>query len=216
MRILGIYGCGGAGRESKEIADLLGLWDEIVFIDDAYSNDVFHGIRRLNYEEFVTQYADKKEVEISISLGEPELKRKLFDRIKKDGYGFANIIHPSALVSPSAKLGVGLIIKPHALVSTEAVIGDNVSIEENGIIGHDSVIESHCQISANVVVAGGCHIGEATYIGLSVPIKQGASIGSNSVVGMGSVVIRDIPDNVIALGNPARAMKNKNDSRVFG
>ena len=215
MEILGIYGCGGAGRESKEIAELLGLWKEIVFIDDAYSDDIYEGIRRLNHDEFVSQFS-KKDVQIVISLGEPELKVKIFERLKKEGYSFANLIHPSATISPSSRLGKGLIVKPHALISTNAVIGDNVSIEENGIVGHDSIIEDHCQISANVVIAGGCRVGRATYIGLSVPVKQGICIGKNSVIGMGSVVLRDIPDNVIAIGNPARPMKKKDDSRVFG
>ena len=214
MRVLGIYGCGGAGRESKEIADLLGAWSQIVFIDDAYSNDTFHGIRRMNYNQFISEFEPDCS-EIVISLGEPELKVKLFNRISNAGYKFANLIHPSAIISSSAKLGCGIILKPHALVSTDAVVGNNVSIEENGIIGHDSTIEDHCQISANVVVAGGCHIGEATYIGLGVPIKERSKIGSNCIIGMGSVVLRDIPDNVIAMGNPARPMKNKDESRVF-
>lgn len=214
MKTLGIYGCGGAGRESKEIAELLNIWDELLFIDDAYSNDIFHGIRRLNHNEFVEEYSSA-DIEIIISIGEPELKVKIYNRLMQEGYSFANLIHPSAIISPSAKLGKGLIIKPHALISTEASIGNNVSIEENGIIGHDSVIEDHCQISANVVIAGGCHIGAATYIGLSVPVKQGINIGANSIIGMGSVVLRDIPDNVIALGNPARPMKHKDNSRVF-
>ena len=212
---LGIYGCGGAGRESKEIAELLGHWDELVFIDDAYSNDYYKGIKRRNYEEFHREFG-KSDAEIVISLGEPELKVKIYERLKKDGFAFANLIHPTAIVSPSAQIGNGLILKPHSLISSDAVVGNNVSIEENGIVGHDSVIGDHCQISANVVVAGGCTVGCATYIGLSVPIKQGIKIGKNAVIGMGSVVVRDIPDNVIAMGNPARPMKNKDDSRVFG
>ena len=214
MKKLGIYGCGGAGRESKEIAELMGCWEEIFFIDDAYSNDTFRGIQRMNYQEFLEMY-NASEVEITISLGEPELKEKLYYRLKKDGFSFANIIHPTAIISPSATVGRGLILKSHSFISADAVVGENVSIEENGIIGHDSIIGDHCQISANVVVAGGCTIGNSTYIGLSVPIIQGAHIGANSVISMGSVVVRDIPDNVIAVGNPARPMKHKNDSRVF-
>lgn len=215
MKILGIYGCGGAGRESKEIAEMQNLWDEIVFIDDAYSNDTFKGVHRYNYTEFKERYSIQ-DTEITISLGEPEIKKRLYEKLKKEGFRFANIIHPQAVVSPSAKIGDGLILKAHSLISADAVVGNNVSLEENGIVGHDSIISDHCQISANVVVAGGCKVGEATYIGLGVPVKQGAVIGANCVIGMGSVVIRDIPDNVIAIGNPARPMKNKDDSRVFG
>lgn len=214
MRILGIYGCGGAGRESKEIAEMQKLWDEIVFIDDAYSDDIFKGIHRYNYSEFMDRY-NIHNTEITISLGEPAIKKKLYEKLNNEGFRFANIIHPQAIISPSAKIGSGLILKAHSLISADAVVGDNVSIEENGIIGHDSVVSDHCQISANVVVAGGCKVGEATYISLGVPVKQGTVIGANCVIGMGSVVIRDIPDNVIAIGNPARPMKNKDDSRVF-
>ena len=214
MKKLGIYGCGGAGRESKEIAELMGCWEEIIFIDDTCSNDTFKDVQRMNYQEFLEMY-NTSEVEISISLGEPEFKEKLYYRLKEDGFSFANIIHPTAIISPSATVGRGLILKSHSLISADAVVGENVSIEENGIIGHDSIIGDHCQISANVVVAGGCTIGNSTYIGLSVPIIQGAHIGANSVISMGSVVVRDIPDNVIAVGNPARPMKHKNDSRVF-
>ena len=214
MKRLAIYGCGGAGRETKEIAEIMNIWDEIVFIDDAFSNDIFKNVRRMNYREFLSEYSPN-DTEISISLGEPAIKKKLYYIIKEDGYRLANIIHPTAVISPSSRMGSGVILKPNSLVSADSIIGENVSVEENGIIGHDSVVGDHCQISANVVVAGGCTIGEATYIGLGVPIKQGTIIGSNSVIGMGSVVIRDIPDNVIAIGNPARPMKNKDDSRVF-
>lgn len=58
MKVLGIYGCGGAGRESKEIAEMLGSWEELIFIDDAYSSDCFKGIKRLNYDEFVSEYSN--------------------------------------------------------------------------------------------------------------------------------------------------------------
>lgn len=214
MKKLGIYGCGGAGRESKEIAEMMGKWSEIFFIDDAYDDDIFKDVRRMNYAHFIERYSPE-DTEVSISLGEPELKVKLYERLKADGYSLADIIHPSSHISPSASYGHGLILKSNALISTNAIVGENVSIEENGIVGHDSTIGNNCQISANVIVAGGCQIGEATYIGLNVPIKQGTKIGNNCIIGMGSVVLRDIPDNVIALGNPARPMKNKDDSRVF-
>lgn len=66
-----------------------------------------------------------------------------------------------------------------------------------------------------VSISGHVTIGEKTYIGISVPIKQNVNIGSQSIVGMGSAVIRDIPDDVIAFGNPARVMKKNEEHRVF-
>ena len=58
-------------------------------------------------------------------------------------------------------------------------------------------------------------IGDQVYIALNVPVKEETRIGDNSIIGMGAVVLRDIPENVIAMGNPARPIKNKNDSKVF-
>ena len=69
-------------------------------------------------------------------------------------------------------------------------------------------------LSPNVALGGKCNIGENSYIGMSVPVKEGITIGSDTVIGMGSVVLRDIPDGVVAMGNPARAMA-KNDHGVF-
>ena len=82
-------------------------------------------------------------------------------------------------------------------------------------IGHDSSIGADSVLSSGVTVCGNCTIGERSFIGVNVPIKEIISIGNDSIIGIGSVVIRDIPDNVIALGNPARPMKNNDDRRVF-
>ena len=60
-----------------------------------------------------------------------------------------------------------------------------------------------------------CNVGNSVYVGMNVPIKEGITIGDKSIVGMGSCVLRDIPDGVVALGNPARAMKENDSYRVF-
>jgi len=74
-------------------------------------------------------------------------------------------------------------------------------------IGHDNRIENDTVISTYVCTGGGCIIGDETYIGLQVSIRESIIIGSQTIIGMGSVVSRDIPNQVIAMGNPARAMK---------
>lgn len=211
---LGIYGAGGAGREVKEIAESLNLWDEIVFIDDFQEVGVFKNIPIMPFSEFEKGYSNT-DTEVVIALGEPEHKTTLYKKIKETGYAYANVIHPNAMISPEAKLGKGIIVKAGVIVSVDAVIGDNVSIEEYAVIGHDCVIGAHSQISSFVMIAGHCEVGEGTYIAIHVAVRDRIKIGANSVVGMGSMVSRDIPNNVIALGNPARPMKKKDDQKVF-
>ena len=92
---------------------------------------------------------------------------------------------------------------------------DNVFLGPGVMIGHDCMIHRNSQISSGVAFGGNCVVGEGVYIGMNVPVKEKIKIGANSVIGMGSVVSRDIPDNVIALGNPARVMKYKDDNKVF-
>lgn len=213
--ILGIYGSGGAGREVKEIAEELQRWDEIIFIDDTVPSDVFKNIRRMPFSEFKHEF-NTATAEIVIALGEPKDKITLYKRVGDAGFNFANIIHKSAWVSPTATIGKGVTLRAGTIIGADAYIGNNVEILEYSHIGHDVIINDHCQISGFVILGGHSKVGEGTYIGMSVPVKEHAEIGKHSVVGMGSVVMRDIPDHVIALGNPARAMRiSDNDTRVF-
>ena len=211
---LGIYGSGDSGREAKEVAERIGTWTEIIFIDDVVTTDTYKGIKKMLFDDFKKQYSPM-EAEIIIALGEPEYRVKLFKKVKEAGYSFANLIDPSAYLSSEVTIGTGIILKAGVWVSVGATLKDNICVDFHTVIGHDVVIQPHCQICSNVVIAGHCKIGSATYIGLSVPIRDGIVVGDNVVLGMGSVVVRDIPDNVIAMGNPARAIKKKDDSKVF-
>jgi acetyltransferase-like isoleucine patch superfamily enzyme len=83
------------------------------------------------------------------------------------------------------------------------------------IIGHDVFIGENSVISSMVNMGGACIVGSDSYVGMGALIKEGVKIGSNSIVGMGSVVYNDIPDGVIALGNPARVMRNNENQKVF-
>lgn len=212
--LLGIYGSGGFGREVKEIAEICNLWDELVFIDDTVEAGIFQGLKRMPFDFFGNSYG-VREAEVVIALGEPEYKRELYEKVKKKGYSFANVIDPRSNVSISAKMGKGIVIYAGAFVSSNVIIEDNVCIGLKTIIGHDCVVHQHCQIAPGVILGGRCIIECGTYIGMGVPVKEDITVGADAIVGMGSVVLRDIPENVIALGNPARAMKHKDDKKVF-
>lgn len=212
--VLAIYGAGGAGREVKEIADLQDQWSEIIFINDNAESPMFKGVQCMPFSQFNQNYSPEA-AKVIIALGEPQYKISLYNKVKSAGYSFANVIHPSAIISPSAKLGAGITVKAGVIISADAVIEDNVSLQEYMSVGHDTIIHKHAQISAYVVFGGNCEVGDGTYVGLHVPIKEGIKIGAHSIIGMGSVVVRDIPDHVVAMGNPARAMRACDNSKVF-
>ena len=125
------------------------------------------------------------------------------------------MIHPNVDIPESTSVGVGTIVNKFTSISCDTVIGENVYIHPIACVGHDSAIGNHTIISSYVDVAGDCTVGECAFLAINVIMKQGTSIGANSIVGLASVVHRDIKEGVIALGNPARAMKNNENQRVF-
>jgi len=212
--VLGIYGSGGAGRSAKEIAEIQGIWSELIFIDDTVPSDIFKGIKRMPFEEFKRSYSTEHS-KVVIAVGEPEYKILLYNRVKECGYSFGNVIHPSVYISPDAELGNGIIAQLGAVIAVDAKIGNNVTLEQYVVVEHDAVVDDHVQISAFVMLAGHAKVGSGTYIGIGVPVRDRITIGTNSIIGMGSVVQKDIPDNVIVMGNPARVIKSRNGEKVF-
>lgn len=212
---LGIYGAGGLGREVYELAQQIAEWNEIVFVDDRTETPfVRQTIEVISFDDLKNRYhAD--DIVLIIAVGEPATREFLYNKVTQSGYRLATLVHPNVYISGTTFLADGVVVGANTIVSCDVRIGSNTFVQNSASIGHDAVIGKHSIISAFDSIAGACVIGDRTYIGMSVPIKEKIIIGSDTIVGMGSVVIRDIPDNVIAVGNPARPMKNKDDSRVF-
>lgn len=216
---LGIYGASGFGKEIYDIAlrvnDKSKLWDNIFFIDDGIEDNVNIYLSKCYKLELLEEYYNKAEVEIIIAIGEPVIRKRLFEKIALNGYRMTNLIDPTALVSPTAKLGIGIILTSFCSVASNAIIGNNVAVNVKSIIGHDIIIGDNTVISSMVNVGGACIVGSGSYLGMACQIKEGKTIGYDSIIGMGSVVHNDIPDEMIALGNPARPMRKNIEKKVF-
>lgn len=209
--ILGIYGYGGHGLEVEELARVINLkenrWEKVIFIDD--SPDKTDSERIFSFETIVNDYKPE-DIEFMVGIGEPVIRAKIFDKVKEKGYNFATLVHPSASVAGNARIEEGTVICYNAYVSIDTYLAENSLVQPMSVVGHGCMIGKNSVISAFVSMGGNSRIGDNSFVGMNVPIKQGAVIGSGSVVGMGSVVVRDIPDGVVAVGNPARPMKNDN------
>lgn len=216
---LGIYGAGGLGREILVLAEQINhekhLWEDIIFIDDTMDDDRKIKNRKvITFKKVQSEFA-KKEIELVIAVGEPFYRKLLRERVYNADFRLVSLIHPSANISDCAIIGAGTIICYNSSVACDVIIEENVLLQPFTTVGHDSNIKGDTVISSFVGISGGCVIGRETYVGMHVPVKEKATIGEQTIVGMGSVVIRDIPDGVIAMGNPARAMKENIDHRVF-
>lgn len=122
-------------------------------------------------------------------------------------YRAINIIHPNAIVSKHAVIGNGNIFEAYTKVANGAVVGSHCIINSFSAVNHDQTIGNNVLIAGNVSMAG-LRIGENTIIadGASIGFKK--SVGKNCVIGDGAVVTKDIPDNAIAYGNPAKVIRS--------
>lgn len=217
MPTLGIYGAGGLGREILEIAKAINThsnrWECITFIDDGDVPEEVNNIPVVKYQAIAKDGAD--EIEIAVGIGEPAVRESIYKKLERDGMKLATLIHPSTYIPETAHIGEGATVSMGCFISCNVSIGCNVYIQPHVNIGHDCAIGDGCIISSSCNIGGSVHIGDNTYLGLGVTVKEKAQIGSWTIVGMSSSVIRDIPDEVVALGNPARAMKNNDERRVF-
>lgn len=126
------------------------------------------------------------------------------------GYGFKirSVIHPSAIISPASRLGLGVQILAGSVISTEAIIGDHVIINTGANIDHGCCLAPGCHVAPNAALAGEINVGENSFIGTNATILPGLTIGENSCVGAGAVVTKDVPPGVVVVGNPARQISS--------
>ena len=113
----------------------------------------------------------------------------------------------NVIIGNNVELGPNSTVRRATLDST--VIGEGSKIGSLVNIGHNSLIGQNCILTCNVITGGSSILGKDVFMGINSIIKNGVSIGDNSKIGMGSVVIKDIPSNVVAFGNPAKKISHR-------
>ncbi|MEO8462855.1 MAG: acetyltransferase [Chloroflexota bacterium] len=141
-----------------------------------------------------------------ISAGAPDLRETLAQRLAKRGAEFFTLIHPTAYVAPTARVGAGCILSPYASVGSYAELDEHVLLVMYASVAHDSRVGRYSSFSPYSAVAGGSTIGRKVFLGayaLVAPLRQ---VGEESKIAAGSVVYRDVPERSLATGNPAKIL----------
>ena len=146
-----------------------------------------------------------------VSHGENLDRRKsLYGLAKRIGYSLPVLTSPHAYVSTDVQLGEGTLVMHRATVNTSASIGANVIVNTGAIVEHDCRIGNHSHIAPGAVLCGGVQVGEMTLVGANSVIIPGLRVGRNVTIGAGSVVVvKDVPDDVVVVGNPARILRSR-------
>lgn len=130
----------------------------------------------------------------------------------KEAYNitFTPLIHSKAYLGSGVKVGEGVIIGPYAVIAPNVKIGNFCIINRGLNIGHDTELGDYCTIAPGASIAGMVRIGRKTTVGIGATIIDGITVGTNSFVGAGAVVVKDVPDNVVVAGVPAKVLRTNN------
>jgi sugar O-acyltransferase (sialic acid O-acetyltransferase NeuD family) len=131
---------------------------------------------------------------------------------------FAHLIHPTAYVSPYAKIGQGVFIGARSVISPGCIMGDHVFVNHGVTVGHDTIIHDYARLNPGSNIAGHVEIFNSVMIGLGATVIEELVIGKDAVVAAGAVVIRDVKENTMVAGVPAIIKKvyNRRASNVDG
>lgn len=214
--ILGIFGASGLGREVNIIARKINAieqrWERIVYIDDDESITEILGVPSYNFEIAREKF---KDLEISIAIGEPKTREKIYNRVKESKVKLATLIHPGVYIDESSMVGAGVTIGEGVTITSCVRIEDNVYIQPHAVIGHDIHIDKHSIIGSNVEIGGANEIGKRVFIGFMAGTLHGLTIGDDVEISAGSIVFRNIESGVIVMGNPARVIRRNEGQGVF-
>lgn len=194
----------GGGGQCKVILDCLRNEDyDQIFIEDPFVKDeALYGIEVIEKAEVF----DSKNLEFVVAIGDNYLRSKIvFDlETRFPGITFATIIHPTAYVAGTAKLGAGAVVCAGSIIGAYARIGQHVIINTNSSVDHDCRLDDFSSIGPNATLGGNVKIGKLSFVAISATVAQGINIADYVLVGACAVVLRNINEELsLWVGCPA-------------
>jgi sugar O-acyltransferase (sialic acid O-acetyltransferase NeuD family) len=143
-------------------------------------------------------------------IGSPDSFWRKVDILRTTGLAperFETVVHPQASISSLAQLGRGCVALAGVAVGARATIGDHVILLQGAIVSHDCRLGDYVCVASGACLSGAVDVAASSYIGANASVRGGVKIGPRSLVGMGSVVLKDVPENTVVAGNPARMLR---------
>jgi sugar O-acyltransferase (sialic acid O-acetyltransferase NeuD family) len=199
----------GGGAFAREIADWFGptiatAGDRLAgYLDDGPSPMAAFGYD-LPHLGAIRDAPGEPSWRLVLALTGPADKQAVVERLGADR--FAGLVHPSALVSGSARLGPGVVVAPFALVSAGAEVGAFATVNAYSSVGHDVRLGAFSTLSCHVDLTGRVRVGAGGFFGSGARVLPDVALGEGCRVGAGAVVVRDAPAGATLYAAPARRL----------
>lgn len=203
-----IIGAGGLAREVFDLAKVCFVNDPNFKIKGFLSLEPSN-IEQLGYPKVLensSNYEIEEDDVFFCAIGNVLRRKKVVENIIAKGGVFINLIHPTAIISPSVELGIGVAIKSYCVISSDVKIGDFTYLQSSVIMGHDVNIGKYCQINSFSFFAGHVNIGNCVTVNAGAKLIQNVKVEQKAVIGVGSVVLKKVKEGTTIFGMPAKRL----------
>lgn len=200
-----IIGTSSSARHVYEFVKDYDLFEILGFaVDRAYiEQDKFCDLPVYAIEDLDT-IIDKKEVKLFVAVLWNRLnadRRYLYERLKADGYQFANIIAPTAIVRGKVTENSNCWLHDYVMIQPNAVVGENCLLMAFSLVGSSVQLGAHCFMGTKSTIAGKSNVGEQTFVGINCTVFDGTNVGDKCILGACTSVKRHVESYSIVKTN---------------
>lgn len=210
MKLIGVYGASGFGREVMGALTQADLPDaDFAFIDDATDFSDVNGYRCTDWDGFLGEEAVG--LAVVLAIADSQVRQKLVAKCAAADVSFHDVRAANAVVLDDVNIGEGVILCPFTMITSNVTIGRHFHANIYSYVAHDCIIGDFVTFAPGVKCNGNVLIEDHAYIGTGAILRQGKPgdplvIGEGAVVGMGAVVTNSVPAGTTVVGNPARPL----------
>jgi sugar O-acyltransferase (sialic acid O-acetyltransferase NeuD family) len=212
-RPLLILGAGGLAREVADAVRAIHAVDPTIelvgFLDD---NPALHG-RSVSGTPVlgpVDAVVDHPDAAVVVCVGRPDAftaRRDVVTRLDLPPERYATVVHPTASIGSTCSVGRGSVVLAQVALTADVVVGQHVAIMPQVVLTHDVRVDHFATLASGVRLGGGVHVGTGAYVASGVCVREGCRVGEWAMIGMGSIVTRDVPEERVWYGSPARDVR---------
>lgn len=209
----------GGGLHAQVCIDIFEKRNEyiIVGIIDSIANvnSEMFGYKVIGKQENIAEISKQYQFDSGfIAIGDNYSRKFVHDSVVAilPNFNFVNAIHPSVILGRNVKIGNGIAMMAGVIVNSGSVIKDFCVLNTGSQLGHDCYMNTYTTIAGKSVAAAKVVLKKFAFVSLGVTILDRITIGENALVGIGSLVLNDIPDNVVSYGHPSKTIR----TRVLG
>ncbi len=159
-----------------------------------------------NDEQFIQNYSDYLGIPLILTPDKPEVRENVYNLYSKLGFHFKTLIAPEAVISETAQISEGCMIQSLCHISSDVFLDKCVRVNTGANIMHDCRVGTSTVVAPNAVLLGRVTVGMKSYIGANSTLLPNIRIGNGATVGAGAVVTKDVDDNTIVVGVPAKCL----------